>query len=155
MCPGIFYLINLMWHQSVTYISEIYCHTMGCIGTSPMDQFSTMTPSSIAESSDEPLKMMVYYFGNEFPDGDINDIFRRLHNHSKTKQHLLVANFIEVATFVIREEVRSLPANLRVLFPPFETVFGLADNADLRNGPLGDCVNGMLLCVVQLATFIG
>lgn len=120
-----------------------------------MDQFSTMTPSSIAGSSDEPTTMKVCYFGNEFPCGDIDDMFRRLHNHSKSKQHLLLAKFIEAATFVIREEVRSLSANFRAMFPPFETVFGLADNSNLRSGPLGDCVNGMLLCVVQLATFIG
>ena len=128
---------------------------MGCIGTSSTNKFLSMMPSSIAESSDEAISISVYYFGNEFPHGDMNDVFRRLHNHSKNRQHLLLANFIEAATLIIREEVRSLSTNLRALFPPFETVFSLADNADLRSGPLGDCVNGMLVCAVQLATFIG
>ncbi|KAJ5762079.1 uncharacterized protein N7511_005461 [Penicillium nucicola] len=104
-----------------------------------------MTPSSIAETSDSLL----------ISPGDINDIFRRLHVHSKHKKCMFLANFIETATLAIREEVQSLPAKLRILFPPFETVFCLAENADLRSGPLGDCVNGMLICVVQLATFIG
>ncbi|KAJ5297817.1 hypothetical protein N7508_008066 [Penicillium antarcticum] len=114
-----------------------------------------MKSSSIAESSDELLHMTVCYFGNEFPNGGTKDVFRQLHNHSKNRHHLLLANFIEAATLVIREEVRSLPTKLRTLFPPFETVFGLADSDDLRSGPLGDCVNGMLICVVQLATLIG
>ena len=99
--------------------------------------------------------MKIIYFGNEFPHDDLKDLLRRLYSHSKDRQHPTLARFIHEATLAVREEVRLLSAPLKVLVPPFETIFNLADYADLRKGPLGESVNGMLLCAVQLATFIG
>ncbi|KAK3680667.1 polyketide synthase [Podospora appendiculata] len=99
--------------------------------------------------------MKLGYFGNEFPHDDLTGLFRRLYAHSKDRRHPSLANFIQEATLAVREEVRLLPATLRALVPPFETIFNLADHAELRSGPLGGSVDGMLLCAVQLATFIG
>lgn len=114
----------------------------------------TATPST-TESLVDPAKMKVGYFGNEFPHDDLHDLSRRLYNWSKDRQHTLLATFIHEATSAVREEVRLLPATLRALIPPFETIFSLVSHADLRHGPLGGCIDGMLLCAVQLATFIG
>ncbi len=99
--------------------------------------------------------MKLVYFSNEFPHDDLQDLLRRLHNHSKDRQHSILARFIHEATLATRDEVRQLPTGLRALIPPFETVLNLADHSELRKGPLSGAVDGILLCVVELATFIG
>jgi monodictyphenone polyketide synthase len=99
--------------------------------------------------------MNIVYFSNEFPHDDLKDLFRRLQYHSKDRQHPVLSRFIEEATLAIRDEVRSLPVPLKGLVPAFESLFNLADYVDLRKGPLGEAINGMLLCAVQLAALIG
>lgn len=111
------------------------------------------TPGS--ESSDESRKMKLVYFGNEFPHDDLRDLLRRLHSHSKDKRHTILARFLDDATLAIRDEVRQLPNHLRVLVPTFESILNFADHPELRKGPLAGSVEGILLCVVQLSTFIG
>src|SRR4051812_29735313 len=58
---------------------------------------STATPST-TESLVEPGKMKFGYFSNEFPRGDLKDLFRRLLSHSKDRRHPLLAIFIQEAT---------------------------------------------------------
>ena len=99
--------------------------------------------------------MRVGYFSNEFPHDDLKELFRHLHVHSKDIRYPTLARFIHQATLAIREEVRLLPASLRLLVPSFESVFNLVDHSALRNGPLGGAVDGMLLCAIQIATLIG
>ena len=99
--------------------------------------------------------MRLGYFSNEFPHDDLKDLLRHLHVHGKDIRYSTLARFIHQATLAIQEEVRLLPATLRILVPSFETVFNLADHSALRNGPLGGAVDGMLLCAVQLAALIG
>lgn len=99
--------------------------------------------------------MRLCYFSNEFPHDDLKDLLRHLHIHGKDIRYPTLTRFIHQATLAFQEEVRLLPATLRMLVPPFETVFNLADHSSLRNGPLGGAVDGMLLCAVQLATLIG
>ena len=99
--------------------------------------------------------MRLAYFSNEFPRDDLKGLFRHLLVHSKDTRYSTLARFINQATLAIHEEVRLLPVTLKTLVPPFETIFSLADHSALRNGPLGGAVEGMLLCVVQLAAIIG
>lgn len=128
---------------------------MEYIGSRYQEQF-TMTPSdSTGASLVEPSKMKVGYFSNEFPHDDLRDLVRCLQVHSKDLRHTTLARFITEATLAIREEVRLLPASLRTLVQPFETVFNFADQAALRNGRLGGAIDGVLLCAVQIATLIG
>ena len=127
---------------------------MEWIGSRSPEQ-STFTPSWTPDSSLEPAKMRLVYFSNEFPHDDLKDLLRHLHVHGKDIRYPTLAKFIHQATLAIHEEVRLLPATLRMLVPSFETVFNLADHSALRNGPLGGAVDGMLLCAVQLATLIG
>ncbi|TVY84593.1 Atrochrysone carboxylic acid synthase [Lachnellula suecica] len=127
---------------------------MEWIGSRNPEQ-SSLTPSDSSLEQVEAGKMRVGYFSNEFPHDDLKDLLRRLHNHSKDIRYTTLAKFIYEATLALREEVRLLPATLRALVPPFETIFNLADHAALRNGPLGGAVDGMLLCAVQIATLIG
>ncbi|KAK8858989.1 polyketide synthase [Apiospora arundinis] len=126
---------------------------MGWASSQQADESST-SPST-SGSLVEPSKMILGYFGNEFPHDDLRDTFRRLYGQSKDRRHPALATFIHEATLAVRTEVRSLPDAQRALFPPFETLFSLADFHDLRSGPLAGAVDGLLLCAVQIATFIG
>ena len=114
---------------------------------------SIYTPPS--DSQGESRKMKLFYFSNEFPHDDLQDLLRRLHNHSKDRRHTILASFIDEATLAIRDEVRRLPTALKALIPPFETVLNFAEHAELRKGPLSGSIDGLLLCVVELATIIG
>lgn len=130
---------------------------MAWIG-SPTPDLINITPSGTSDTSLETvehIRMRVAYFSNEFPGDDLRDLLRRLLVHSKDKRHPILAKFIHEATEALKEEVRLLPNSLRALISPFETVFNLADQDELRTGPLGGAVDGMLLCVLQLATLIG
>ena len=111
------------------------------------------TPPS--DSQGDSRKMKLVYFSNEFPHDDLQDLLRRLHNHSKATRHSILASFVNEATLALHDEVRRLPTPLRSLIPPFETIFNLADDAELRKGPLSGSIDGILLCAVELATFIG
>nr|A0A411PQP9.1 RecName: Full=Atrochrysone carboxylic acid synthase Agnpks1; Short=ACAS; AltName: Full=Agnestins biosynthesis cluster protein pks1; AltName: Full=Non-reducing polyketide synthase Agnpks1 [Paecilomyces divaricatus]QBG38888.1 nr-PKS [Paecilomyces divaricatus] len=99
-------------------------------------------------------KMKLIYFSNEFPPDDLHTLFRELHNHSKDRRHPILARFLEEATLAVREEVRRLPAHLRALIPPFESIWNFADFADLRKGQLCGSIDGILLCSVELGTLI-
>lgn len=100
-------------------------------------------------------KMKLVYFSNEFPNDDLQELLRRLHNHSKDRRHAILAEFLNEATAAIRDEVRQLPKQVRDQIPPFESVLNFGDHPELRKGPLSGSVDGILLCVVELATFIG
>jgi hypothetical protein len=130
---------------------------MTWIGSSTLEPkyFTPSETSSPSIESVQHLNMRVAYFSNEFPGDDLRDLFRHLHVHSRNKRHPILARFIHEATEALREEVRLLPNALRMLVPPFNTIFGLADHDGLRTGPLGGAIDGVLLCVLQLATLVG
>lgn len=99
--------------------------------------------------------MDVVYFSNEFPREDLQNLFRRLHNHSKGRQHPILAQFLDEATWAIKNEIQSLSSELRQLIPPFTTILSWAEATELREGLLCGAVDGVLLIVAQLATYIG
>ena len=111
------------------------------------------TPSSSSPS--EFRRMKLVYFSNEFPPDDLPSLVRQLHVHSKHTHHHILARFLQNATLAIRDEVRQLPPTLKELIPPFESILVFAEYPDLRKGPLGGSIDGVLLCAVELATFIG
>ncbi|KAK4990348.1 hypothetical protein LTR66_006820 [Elasticomyces elasticus] len=100
-------------------------------------------------------KIRIVFFSNEFPNDNLEDLFRRLHQHSKDKRHTVLARFIYEATQAVRDEVSRLPTELKHLVPAFESVLRLADDSVLRQGRLRSSFDGVLLAVLQLATFIG
>lgn len=116
---------------------------------------SDVTSSRTSESFLQPGKMKVVYFSNELPYEDLRDLLRRLYVHSKDRRFPTLARFIHEATLAVQNEVKLLPANLRALVPPFETIFNLVDHATLRYGSLGGSVDGALLCALQIAALIG
>ncbi|RMD39347.1 hypothetical protein DV735_g5786, partial [Chaetothyriales sp. CBS 134920] len=111
-------------------------------------------PTSASGSSGHPRKMKLVYFSNESPHDDLQDLFRRLYNHSKDSRHPVLAKFINDATLAVSEELRQLPTQMTRLADPFETVLELADRPELRKGPLCGSVEGVLLSVVELAALI-
>lgn len=114
-----------------------------------------MPSFDLPETQKGNRRMKLAYFSNEFPHDDLQDLLRRLHLHSKDRQYPILARFIDEATLAIRDEVRQLPAALKSLIPPLDTLFHLADFPGLRKGPLCGSVEGVLLCAVELGTFIG
>ncbi|RAK79032.1 putative polyketide synthase [Aspergillus fijiensis CBS 313.89] len=114
------------------------------------------TPSrSEDDGSREPVQLRVLHFSNEFPKDGLCTLFRALHYRSKDRRYPLLARFLEEATRALREEIRGLSSSLNQLVPPFESILNLASFTDLRHGPLGGSVEGVLLCTVQLGTIIG
>ena len=99
--------------------------------------------------------MDLVYFSNEFPKDDLIELFRRLHNHSKDKHHTILAQFLNETTWAVKDEIRQLPTELKQLIPPFETILSWAEDAELREGLICGAVDGVLLIVAQLATYIG
>lgn len=111
------------------------------------------TPSRSDTEMSTKLKLL--YFSNEFPHDDLQDLFRKLHQHSKSRQHPILARFLEEATLAIREEVQQLPTVLRGLIPSFETIISFSDFGHLRKGQLCGSIEGILLCTLELGTLIG
>ncbi|KAF2118833.1 putative polyketide synthase [Lophiotrema nucula] len=115
-----------------------------------------MVPSAASSESQRPTEALgLIYFSNEFPNDELSSLFRRLHNHSKQRRHPLLARLLLEATRALREEVSQLPAELALTFPTFESVADLVGEAELRRGPLCGSVDGVLLCIFQLSTYIG
>lgn len=100
-------------------------------------------------------KLKLVYFSNEFPHDDLQNLCRELLQHSKSRRHPILAQFLEEAKLAIREEVRQLPTTLKALIPPFETILNFADFAELRKGQLCGSIDGILLCTIELGALIG
>lgn len=113
------------------------------------------TPSRSASSEDSPFKMQLVYFSNELPYDDLQSLFRQILQHSKERDHPHLALFLQEATLALRDEVRQLSTELKSSIPPFESVLNFAEFTDLRQGPLGGSVDGILLCTVEIAALIG
>lgn len=99
--------------------------------------------------------MDIIYFSNEFLATNIQDLLRRVHNHSKSQEHHLLAAFLRESSALIKAEVQHLPADLRHIIPPFTDVLSWAENTELRQGALCGAVDGVLLVIVQIAAYIG
>ncbi|KAI1810485.1 ketoacyl-synt-domain-containing protein [Poronia punctata] len=111
------------------------------------------TPPSSSSAESSPVKVL--YFSNEHPHGEIQHFFRKLHTHSKDRNHPTLARFIDEATIAIRDEVRQLPAFLRDLIPHFESILNFGDWTELRNGPFSGAIDGVLLCIAEIGSLIG
>lgn len=99
--------------------------------------------------------MKIAYFGNEPPNGDLVEILRNLWSHSKTRDHSVLAAFLNEATLILREEARQLPQAIRVQIPHFDSIISLGSNTELRRGPLRELIDSALFVIVQIGTFIG
>ncbi|CAI6332007.1 unnamed protein product [Periconia digitata] len=98
--------------------------------------------------------MKVIYLSNEYRLEELPDLFRQLHERSKSRDYPVLAKFLQDSTIAIRDEIRQLPTSLRLQIPTFETILTFIDFSDLRKGPLSGSVDGLLLCIAELGTHI-
>ncbi|KAF2844835.1 putative polyketide synthase [Plenodomus tracheiphilus IPT5] len=98
--------------------------------------------------------MNVIYFSNEFQFEELPNVFRGIHQRSKSRNHPVLARFLQDGSVAIRDEVRQLPTELRRLVPTFETILTFVNFTDLRKGPLSGSVDGLLLCIAEIGTLI-
>lgn len=112
---------------------------------------SSTTATSVAS---EAYLMNLLYFSNEFPHDDLSGLTRHLLLRSRDARHPNLARFLQETTSAIRAEVRQLSPSLRNLVDPFQVVLEFADRQQLRKGPLGASIDGVLLVAVQLGTLI-
>ncbi|KAI0842123.1 polyketide synthase [Hypoxylon sp. FL0890] len=119
---------------------------------------STITNSSSSSgvvniTTEMPAKFVL--FGHEFPSGDVEDLFRRLHRCSKLRRFPLLALFLDECTIVLREEIQKLPQQLRPAIPPFHDIITLSSYFnELTEGQLGDTWKGAFLCIYEIAMLI-
>lgn len=99
--------------------------------------------------------MNVLYFSNELPSDDLRELSRCLHVHSKDMRHLHLAAFLDQALVAFKAESEKISPSLKTLLPPLESLLNLANFPDLRKGPLAGAIEGVLLLVIELSTFIG
>ncbi|KAF2234159.1 putative polyketide synthase [Viridothelium virens] len=109
----------------------------------------------LSEDENGGLKLNLVYFSNEFPSDDLSSLFTRLRESSKRHDHPVLSRFLDAATQTLRQEIGRLHTELSHLVPAFESVTTLAGELELRKGPLCGSIDGVLLCVLQLATYIG
>lgn len=115
--------------------------------------FKTPTTNSVSEFGH--AKMDLVYFGNEFPNYDLQDTVRRLNNHAKDVRYQMLDQFFCLATVAVKDEISQLQTELKELFSPFKSILSWVDDMQLREGRLCGSIEGALLVVVQLATYIG
>lgn len=110
---------------------------------------------SVQDANGDSRTLRLSYFSNEFPYDDLQGLLRKLRTHGFNTRHPILAKFMDEATRALREEVKQLPAELRTLIPSFESIISLADESELRKGPLNGSMDGVLLCLVQISAYIG
>ncbi|KAI0972477.1 hypothetical protein F4678DRAFT_460698 [Xylaria arbuscula] len=113
-------------------------------------------PSSTPATSvaSETYCMNLLYFSNEFPHDDLSSLTRHLLLRGRDARHPHLARFLHETTEAIRAEVRQLSPSLRNLVDPFQAILDFANRQQLRKGPLGASIDGVLLVAVQLGTLI-
>nr|ALG03242.1 PKS [Aspergillus alliaceus] len=99
--------------------------------------------------------MKTFYFSNKFPSDDLSDLFRRLRLQSKSPKHVILGRVVEEATALVRDEITRLPAELRSLLPPFQSILDLAENFNWHQGPLSGTFECVFLVLVPLCLFVG
>ena len=100
--------------------------------------------------------MQIAFFSGEHSHDDVHAVARHLLVHSKGDDHHILHAFLHAATVAVRDEIRALPHALRALAPSFEHVLDLVKYApDLRDGPLAEPIERVLLCVLKLGAMIG
>ncbi|KAJ5810983.1 polyketide synthase [Penicillium robsamsonii] len=95
------------------------------------------------------------YFPSGIPHDDLQELFRRIRCQSKTKPHAILRDFLEHATCILHEEFRRLPRSLRTVLPPLSNALDLAELSIPQRGPLAGAVEGVLSCLLHIASLIG
>ena len=100
--------------------------------------------------------MQLAFFSGEHSHDDIQAVARHLLVHSKADNHRHLYAFLQDATVAIKDEIRALPHALQALVPSFEHILDLVRLApEVRDGPLSEPVERVVLSVLKLGSMIG
>lgn len=100
--------------------------------------------------------MLLAFFSGEHTHDDVRAVARHLRVHSKGNDHRQLHAFLYEATVAIKDEIRALPHAVQALVPSFEHVLDLVNHVpDLRDGPLAEPIERVLLCVLKIGALIG
>ncbi|KAH8658384.1 putative polyketide synthase [Xylariales sp. PMI_506] len=97
----------------------------------------------------------VVFFGNNFPNDDLKDLFRRLTRHSKDVRFRTLAAFLETATDTLKDEIVKLSLPARDEAPHFDNFLGLVEHGNFRGGALSAAVESATMTALQIAMVIG
>ena len=104
--------------------------------------------------SDGPADLVL--FSHELPNGDIQQLIRRLHRYAKLPGYPHLARFLQNCALVLRGEIQKLPRPLRECIPQFHDVMTLASHWDeLKSSSLGGSWEGAFLCLYEIAMLVG
>jgi Starter unit:ACP transacylase in aflatoxin biosynthesis len=104
--------------------------------------------------SDRPADLVL--FSHELPNGEVQELVRRLHRYAKLPGYPHLARFLQDCALVLRREIRKLPRPLRESVPQFHDVMTLASHWDeLKSSSLSGAWEGAFLCLYQIAMLIG
>ena len=120
-----------------------------------MSDITAHQQSPAARVEAEPGSADVVFFGNNFPNDDLKDLFRRLTRHSKDVRFRTLAAFLETATNTLKDEIVKLPPHARDEAPHFDNFLGLVEHGDFRGGALSAAMESATLTTLQLAMVIG
>ena len=100
--------------------------------------------------------MQLAFFSGQHSHDDIHVLARQLLVHSRGDDHHYLHAFLHAATVAVKDEIRALPHAVQALVPSFENVLDLVKHApDLRDGPLAEPIDRVLLCVLKFGAMIG
>ncbi|KAL4948108.1 ketoacyl-synt-domain-containing protein [Aspergillus filifer] len=114
-----------------------------------------MLHSTEVEGSIRPEEPTLWYFGNEFPNDDVNELFRYLLQHSKDRRFRILSAYLEESTLVLQGEIARLPHHVRSRVPHFDSIVTLSEEGYLRDLGLGAAMESAFLLVLQLGLLIG
>lgn len=97
----------------------------------------------------------IFYFPTGLPPDDLQDLFRQIRSQSKSKDHTILRQFLDNSTCILRDEIRQLPESFKHLLPPLGNAVDLVDLPNWQRGPLAGTVEGVLMCLLHLSSFIG
>ncbi|KAJ5177089.1 Type I Iterative PKS [Penicillium canariense] len=96
------------------------------------------TPSSLSTDEMNRFSSRLAFFGNDFPSGNIADLFRRLHRWSKDKRFHFLAFFLDECVSTINDEVILLSQSVPAQLIRIQTIMGLVDGWEAnRLAPVG------------------
>ncbi|KAE8357832.1 hypothetical protein BDV27DRAFT_169999 [Aspergillus caelatus] len=129
-----------------------------------MIENTTITPSESRSSSPSHAKVDMdaeipddfILFSHELPNGEVQDLIRRLHRYAMLPGYPHLARFLQDCALVLRTEVQKLPRPLRDSVPPFHDVVTLSSHWDeIKSSPLSGAWDGAFLCIYEIAMLIG
>lgn len=139
-------------HGMLQKDDQAHCFRIHCIEARAVME----TPSSLSTDTMNRFNSRLVFFGNDFPSGNIPDLFRRLHRWSKDKKFRVLALFMEECVATINHEIDQLSQQLPAELTSVQNMLGLVDVWEAsRFTSVGGAVETALLCILQLGMLIG